>query len=81
MALPTYWSRESHGPDGTFEPVSGAQRFDTGPDSVPSLAGLEVATIVPPTRYEEARAITERCRELLVRALRGRDRAQTRRRS
>ena len=66
VSLPTYWSRESHGPDGAFEPVSGARRFDTGPIPVPSLAGLETAlTIVPPTGFEQARAMAERCRELL----------------
>ncbi len=43
-----------------------AQRFDTGPIPVPSLAGLEVALrTAPPSRYDDARAITERCRELL----------------
>ena len=66
VALPTYWSREAHEPDGAFEPVESAQRFDTGPMPVPSLAGLEVALqTAPPSRYEDARAITERCRELL----------------
>jgi L-cysteine/cystine lyase len=66
VALPTYWSREEHEPDGTFAPVESAQRFDTGPLPVPSLAGLEVALgMAPPSRYDDARAITERCRELL----------------
>jgi L-cysteine/cystine lyase len=66
VALPTYWSREAHEPDGTFMPVEGAQRFDTGPIPVPSLAGLEVALqTAPPSRYDDARAITDRCRELL----------------
>ena len=66
VALPTYWSREAHEPDGAFEPVESAQRFDTGPIPVPSLAGLEVALqTAPPSRYDDARAITERCRELL----------------
>jgi L-cysteine/cystine lyase len=66
VALPTYWSREAHEPDGTFVPVDSAQRFDTGPIPVPSLAGLEVALrTAPPSRYLEARAMTERCRELL----------------
>jgi L-cysteine/cystine lyase len=66
VALPTYWSREAHEPDGTFEPVESAQRFDTGPIPVPSLAGLEVALrTAPPTRYDEARALTEICRGLL----------------
>jgi L-cysteine/cystine lyase len=66
VALPTYWSREAHEPDGTFEPVESAQRFDTGPIPVPSLAGLEVALgTAPPSRYDDARALAERCRELL----------------
>ena len=66
VALPTYWSRETHGPDGTFMPVESAQRFDTGPIPMPSLAGLEVALgTPPPSRYDDARAMTERCQELL----------------
>ena len=43
VALPTYWSREAHEPDGTFMPVESVQRFDTGPIPTPSFAGLEVA--------------------------------------
>jgi L-cysteine/cystine lyase len=66
VSLPTYWSRAAHEADGAFEPVESAQRFDTGPIPVPSLAGLEVALqTAPPSRYDDARAITERCRELL----------------
>jgi L-cysteine/cystine lyase len=66
VALPTYWSREAHEQDGTFAPVDSAQRFDTGPIPMPSLAGLEVALrTAPPSRYDAARAMTERCRELL----------------
>jgi L-cysteine/cystine lyase len=66
VTLPTYWSRDTHDPDGTFTPVDSAQRFDTGPIPMPSLAGLEVALrTAPPSRYEAARALTERCRELL----------------
>jgi L-cysteine/cystine lyase len=66
VALPTYWSREAHDPDGTFDPVESAQRFDTGPIPVPSLTGLEVALrAAPPSRYDDARAITKRCREVL----------------
>jgi L-cysteine/cystine lyase len=66
VALPTYWSRTAHEPDGTFAPVDSAQRFDTGPLPVPSLAGLEVALgTAPPSRYDYARAISERCHELL----------------
>jgi L-cysteine/cystine lyase len=66
VALPTYWSREAHELDGNFAPVKSVQRFDTGPIPVPSLAGLQVALrTAPPSRYEDARAITGRCRELL----------------
>jgi L-cysteine/cystine lyase len=66
VTLPTYWSREAHEPDGTFAPVDSAQRFDTGPIPVPSLAGLELALqAAPPSRHDAARAMTERCRELL----------------
>jgi L-cysteine/cystine lyase len=66
VALPTYWSREAHEPDGTFAPVDSAQRFDTGSMPVPSLAGLDVALrSAPPSCYDDARAMTERCRELL----------------
>jgi L-cysteine/cystine lyase len=67
VALPSYWSREAHGLDGSFEPVEGARRFDTGPIPVPSLAGLETALrIVPPSCFDDAREITDRCRELLL---------------
>jgi L-cysteine/cystine lyase len=67
VALPTYWSRDAHDPDGTFEPRAGAGRFDTGPIPVPSLAGLETALrIAPASRFDDARAATDRCRELLA---------------
>lgn len=67
LSLPTYWSRETHAADGSFDPVAGAKRFDTGPIPVPSLAGLEVALrTAPPSRYDDARATAERCRELLA---------------
>ena len=67
VALPTYWSREAHEPDGAFEPREGAGRFDTGPIPVPSLAGLETALrIAPSSRFDDARAATDRCRELLA---------------
>ena len=67
VALPTHFSREKHDPDGTFAPRAGAGRFDTGPISLPSLAGLDAALrIVPEERFGAARAIAERCRELLA---------------
>ncbi len=43
VALPSYFSRTEHGPDGAFEPVDGSSRFDAGTIPMPSLAGLEVA--------------------------------------
>ena len=67
VALPTYWSREAHDPDGAFEPRAGAGRFDTGPIPVPSLAGLETALrLAPESCFADARAVTDRCRELLA---------------
>jgi len=67
VALPTYWSREAHDPDGAFEPRAGAGRFDTGPIPVPSLAGLETALrLAPESRFADARAVADRCRELLA---------------
>ncbi|HEU0304938.1 MAG TPA: aminotransferase class V-fold PLP-dependent enzyme [Gaiellaceae bacterium] len=67
VALPTYFSRETHDADGTFSPRAGAARFDTGPVPSPSLAGLDTALrIAPPDRYDAARAVAGRCRELLA---------------
>jgi L-cysteine/cystine lyase len=52
---------------GTWEPKPGAQRFDSTFTPATSLAGLEAAlTSLPPGRFERARALTERCRELLL---------------
>jgi L-cysteine/cystine lyase len=66
IAAPTQFSQERYEDDGSFEPRSGAQRFDAGFVPVPSLAGLEAALRTPPEwRFERARAMTERCRELL----------------
>ncbi|HEX6763105.1 MAG TPA: aminotransferase class V-fold PLP-dependent enzyme [Gaiellaceae bacterium] len=51
---------------GEWEPKPGAARFDTGFAPASSLAGLEAAlTGLPPGRFERARALAERCRELL----------------
>jgi L-cysteine/cystine lyase len=49
-----------------WEPKPGAARFDPGPVPVPSLAGLEAALAdLPEWRFEGARAVTDRCHELL----------------
>ncbi len=54
---------------GEWEPKPGAARFDTTFAPPSSLAGLEAAlTDLPAGRYERARVLTERCRELLLRA-------------
>lgn len=67
IALPTHWSSDGHEPDGSFTPVSGAGRFDSGTISVPSLAGLQVALQdAPASRFEAGRAAAARCRELLA---------------
>lgn len=57
---------------GTWEPKPGAARLDPGFAPASTLAGLEAAlTGLPDGRFERARALAERCRELLLDA--GRD--------
>jgi L-cysteine/cystine lyase len=52
---------------GTWEPKSGARRFDTTFTPASSLAGLEAALRDPPDgRFERARALAERCRSVLL---------------
>jgi L-cysteine/cystine lyase len=54
---------------GTWEPKSGAARFDPVFTPASSLAGLEAAlTDLPAGRFERARELTERCRTLLAAA-------------
>ena len=51
----------------TWVPKEGAPGFQPGMQPVSSLAGLEAALSgLPEGRFERARALTERCRELLV---------------
>ena len=51
---------------GAWEPKPGAAHFDTGFAPAASLAGLEAAlTDLPAGRFERARTLAERCRELL----------------
>jgi L-cysteine/cystine lyase len=55
--------------EGTWVPKPGAARFDPTFTPATSLAGLEAAlTDLPDGRYERARELTERCRELLLAA-------------
>jgi selenocysteine lyase/cysteine desulfurase len=52
---------------GQWEPKPGAARFDPVFTPASSLAGLEAALLdLPPGRFERARALSERCRELLL---------------
>jgi L-cysteine/cystine lyase len=52
---------------GSWEPKAGAARFDQTFTPASSLAGLEAALgDLPDGRFERARELTERCRELLL---------------
>jgi L-cysteine/cystine lyase len=66
--LVAYPSAESYDiAEGSWEPKAGAARFDQTFAPASSLAGLEAALAeVPPGRFERARELTERCRELLL---------------
>jgi L-cysteine/cystine lyase len=51
----------------TWQPKEGARRFDPGFLPATSIAGLEAAlTDLPDGRFERARELAERCRELLL---------------
>lgn len=68
VALPSHWSKTEHRENGSFDPVAGAARFDTGPLPGPSLAGLEAALASHPGwRFERAREMAERCWAVLAR--------------
>jgi L-cysteine/cystine lyase len=55
--------------EATWVPKEGAARFDPSFTPATSLAGLEAAmTGLPDGRFERARALAERCRELLLEA-------------
>jgi L-cysteine/cystine lyase len=66
--LVAYPSAESYDiAAGTWEPKEGARRFDTTFTPASSLVGLEAAlTGLPAGRFERARELTERCRNLLL---------------
>jgi L-cysteine/cystine lyase len=67
VAAPSYWSRSTHEPDGSFTPRSGAARFDAGSMPATYLAGLEAALAdAPAWRFERALATAARCRDLLA---------------
>lgn len=67
VSLPTYFSQASYDPEGSFTPVEGAARFDSGWLSVPYLAG-QIAALdgAPEWRFDRGREMTDRCHELLA---------------
>ena len=67
VAAPCYLSQKSFEPHGSFEPASGARRFDHGFHGVAVLSGLEAALDgAPDWRFERAREAAARCRALLA---------------
>ena len=67
VALPTSFAQRSFERDGSFIPVAGAARFDSGWLAPPALAGLQAALDgAPEWRFERAAEMTERCRRLLA---------------
>lgn len=70
VAFPSYWGQAGYEETGDFTPAPGAARFEPGGIPVPALAGL-VASLAfleaaGPERFERARALTGRLRELLA---------------
>jgi L-cysteine/cystine lyase len=67
VALPSYLSQASYEPDGSFQPREGAARYEPGWVPSSSMAGLLAAIdLAPAGRYERARELAARCRELLA---------------
>ncbi len=66
VALPTYFSQQSHDETGAYVPRDGAARFDGGWLPTPSLAGLATAIeLVPHWAPHHSRDVTARCWALL----------------
>jgi L-cysteine/cystine lyase len=67
IASPSYLAQKSIQPDGDFEPVDGAARFDSGWLAPPALAGLEAALAsAPEWRFERSAQVASLCREALA---------------
>jgi L-cysteine/cystine lyase len=67
IARPGYLSQAEYEPDGSFTPRAGAARFEPNWLPVASVTGLLTALgIAPEWRYEQAAAMTARCRQLLA---------------
>jgi L-cysteine/cystine lyase len=66
VGLPTYFAQQSIEPDGSYVPKEGAERFDSGWLSLPSLAGLIAALdLAPDWRFQRAAEVAALCRTLL----------------
>jgi L-cysteine/cystine lyase len=66
VARPSYWSQETHEPDGSFVPWPDARRFEHMWVSAASMAGLLAALDARPSwSYEHAIETAELCRTLL----------------
>ena len=80
VALPTYFSQETHEANGEYVPRAGAARFDGGWLATSSLAGLEAAlATVPHWALHHSRDIAARCWALLRSASRSSPRPARRR--
>ncbi len=68
LVSPSYFAAAAYDlAEPSFEPRPGAVRFDAGWIPTPSLAGLDAAVSdLPEWRFERARDIAARCRELLA---------------
>lgn len=66
VARPSYFSQETHEPDGAFEPWPGARRFDPGWLPTASLSGLLTAVRSRPEWcFTRSREMAENCRQML----------------
>ena len=66
VALPSYFAQAEHEPDGSYVPREGAERFDSGWNGTPSLAGLSAALdVAPDWRFERTAEMAGKCRAAL----------------
>ena len=67
IGSPSYFSQASYEANGAFVPREGAARFERSWIPSALIAGLEAAMAAAPDwRFERAREMTDRCRELLL---------------
>jgi len=67
VALPSYFAQTAHQPDGSYDARDGAERFDSGWNGTPSLAGLAAALdTAPGWRFERSAEIAAACRSALA---------------